>query len=115
MKIRMLAVAAAGAVLVTGAGMACAKDVAVSLTGDQEVPAVQTEAKGAGKITIADDKSVTGSIKTTGITGTAAHIHDVLSRFPEEERAAMADEAKQIHVDCEFCSRRFSMGLDDFA
>ncbi len=76
MKIRMLAAAAAGAVLVTGAGMACAKDVAVSLTGDQEVPAVQTEAKGAGKITIADDKSVTGSIKTTGITGTAAHIHE---------------------------------------
>ena len=52
---------------------------------------------------------------TRGCRCTAAHIHDVLSRFPEEERAAMADEAKQIHVDCEFCSRRFSMGLDDFA
>ncbi len=35
-----------------------------------------TTAKGTGKITIADDKSVTGSIKTTGITGTAAHIHE---------------------------------------
>jgi len=75
MKIRMLAVAAAGA-LAVAAGVAGAKDVAVSLTGDQEVPAVTTTAKGTGKITIADDKSVTGSIKTTGVTGTAAHIHE---------------------------------------
>jgi hypothetical protein len=74
MKIRMLAVAAAGALVV--AGMASAKDVAVSLTGDQEVPAVTTKAKGTGTITIADDKSVSGSIKTTGMTGVAAHIHE---------------------------------------
>jgi hypothetical protein len=71
----MLAVAA-GALLVAAAGMAGAKDVAVSLTGDQEVPAVTTAAKGTGKITIADDGSVSGSIKTTGIVGTAAHIHE---------------------------------------
>jgi hypothetical protein len=75
MKNRMLAVAA-GALLVAAAGMAGAKDVAVSLTGDQEVPAVTTAAKGTGKITIADDGSVSGSIKTTGIVGTAAHIHE---------------------------------------
>jgi hypothetical protein len=74
MKIRMLAAATAGALLV--AGLASAKDIAVSLTGDQEVPAVTTAAKGTGKITVADDKSVTGSIKTTGITGVAAHIHE---------------------------------------
>jgi hypothetical protein len=53
-----------------------AKDVAVSLTGDQEVPAVTTAAKGAGKITIGDDKTVSGSVKTTGIAGVAAHIHE---------------------------------------
>ncbi len=74
MKIRMLAAATAGALLV--AGMASAKDIAVSLTGDQEVPAVTTAAKGTGKITVADDKSVSGSIKTTGIAGVAAHIHE---------------------------------------
>ena len=74
MKIRMLAAATAGALLV--AGLASAKDIAVSLTGDQEVPAVTTAAKGTGKISVADDKSVTGSIKTTGITGVAAHIHE---------------------------------------
>lgn len=74
MKIRMLAAAAAGALL--AAGLASAEDVAVSLSGDQEVPAVTTSAKGTGKITIADDKSVSGSIETTGMMGTAAHIHE---------------------------------------
>lgn len=76
MKFRKIAVAAAGALVVAAAGMAGAKDVAVSLTGEQEVPAVTTAAKGTGKITIADDKSVTGSIKTSGIAGVAAHIHE---------------------------------------
>jgi hypothetical protein len=76
MKNRMLAGATAGALLLVAFAAANAKDVAVSLTGDQEVPAVTTAAKGTGKITIADDKSVTGSIKTTGIMGMAAHIHE---------------------------------------
>jgi hypothetical protein len=76
MKNRMLAGATAGALLLVAFAAANAKDVAVSLTGDQEVPAVTTAAKGTGKITIADDKSVTGSIKTTGITAVAAHIHE---------------------------------------
>ncbi|MEJ1964120.1 MAG: CHRD domain-containing protein [Gammaproteobacteria bacterium] len=76
MKNRILAGATAGALLLAALATAYAKDVAVSLSGDQEVPAVTSEAKGTGKITIADDKSVTGSIKTTGIVGTAAHIHE---------------------------------------
>jgi hypothetical protein len=36
---------------------------------------VTTSASGAGTITIAADKSVSGTIKTTGIDGTVAHIH----------------------------------------
>ena len=76
MKNRILAGAAAGAILLAALATANAKDVAVSLTGDQEVPAVTSAAKGAGKITIGDDKSVSGSIKTTGIMGVAAHIHE---------------------------------------
>jgi hypothetical protein len=77
MKKRMLATATASAALLLSAfATANAKDVAVSLTGDQEVPAVTTSAKGEGKITIGDDGAVSGSIKTTGITGTAAHIHE---------------------------------------
>jgi hypothetical protein len=76
MKNRILASAISGALLLAAFATANAKDIAVSLTGDQEVPAVTSAAKGVGKITIGDDKSVTGSIKTTGITGVAAHIHE---------------------------------------
>jgi molecular chaperone Hsp33 len=44
-----------------------------------------------------------------------AHIRDVIARFPADEQANMADEAGQIHVDCEFCSRRFSIALAELA
>ena len=40
------------------------------------------------------------------------HIRSVISRFPAEERADMADEQGEIHVDCEFCAKRFSLTLD---
>ncbi len=43
------------------------------------------------------------------------HIRDVIARFPVDERADMADDDGRIHVDCEFCSRRFSIGLDEVA
>lgn len=39
------------------------------------------------------------------------HIRGVIARFPEEERAEMADERGEIHVDCEFCAKRFSLAL----
>ncbi len=76
MKNTTQAIATAGALLLAAFATANAKDVAVTLTGDQEVPAVTSAAKGMGKITIGDDKSVTGSITTTGIAGMAAHIHE---------------------------------------
>jgi hypothetical protein len=52
-----------------------AKDVKVTLTGNQEVPPVTTAAKATGEITIKADKTVTGKITTKGIEGTMAHIH----------------------------------------
>jgi hypothetical protein len=55
---------------------AYAADVKVDLGGDQEVPKVTTQAKGSGTITVGDDKSVKGSVTTTNINGTAAHIHE---------------------------------------
>jgi hypothetical protein len=58
-----------------GVGLAFAADIKVTLTGDQEVPAVTTTATGAGTISIGADKSVGGSITTKGIEGVAAHIH----------------------------------------
>lgn len=54
---------------------ASAQTVSVSLSGTQEVPAVNTAATGSGNITIASDQSVSGSISTAGVEGTMAHIH----------------------------------------
>jgi phage-related minor tail protein len=61
--------------LVTGFGLAAAADVSVVLTGEQEVPPVSSSARGTGIITIAADHSVSGTISTSGIAGTMAHIH----------------------------------------
>ena len=47
----------------------------VTLSGAEQNPPVTTSASGSGTITVKDDKSVSGSIKTTGVAGTAAHIH----------------------------------------
>jgi hypothetical protein len=52
------------------------EEIKVNLTGDQEVPPVKTSATGSGTITIGADESVSGSITTKGIEGTAAHIHE---------------------------------------
>ncbi len=57
------------------AGVASAGDVKVMLSGSQEVPAVTTSASGSGTITVGDDMSISGSVTTTGVAGTAAHIH----------------------------------------
>jgi CHRD domain len=68
--------AAVATLLAASFGLANAVDAPVILTGDQEVPAVATTAQGTGKITISVDKSVSGTITTTGMTGTMAHIHE---------------------------------------
>ena len=50
--------------------------IKLKLSGDQEVPPVKTAASGDATVVIASDKSVSGTIKTTGIVATAAHIHE---------------------------------------
>lgn len=50
-------------------------EVTVKLSGEQEVPAVNTQAKGEGILKIGDDGSISGRITTTNLTGTMAHIH----------------------------------------
>jgi hypothetical protein len=76
MKNRLLTCISVGGLIFAACAAVNAKELAVSLTGDQEVPAVTTAAKGAGKIIVGEDKTVSGSIKTTGIVGIAAHIHE---------------------------------------
>lgn len=47
----------------------------LKLTGAHEVPAVTTAASGTGTITVAPDRSVSGSVTATGMSPTMAHIH----------------------------------------
>jgi len=63
------------AAFVCFSGSVLADEINLKLSGAQEVPAVATKAEGTGKIVIAKDGSVTGTITTTGIEGIAAHIH----------------------------------------
>jgi hypothetical protein len=68
----------AGALLAIGAfasSAALSADVNVKLSGANEVPPVTTSAGGGGTFSIAADGSVSGSVTTTGVQGTAAHIH----------------------------------------
>jgi hypothetical protein len=67
---------AAAALFAAGAGVATAGTSKVTLSGTQEVPPVKTAASGNGSITVGDDKSVSGKITTSGISATAAHIHE---------------------------------------
>jgi len=53
--------------------MAFADDL--KLSGDNEVPPVMTSASGSGTIIVASDGAVSGGVKTTGVSGTMAHIH----------------------------------------
>jgi hypothetical protein len=63
------------AALILSSGSAFARDIKVSLTGSEETPPVTTSASATGTINIKSDKTVSGSIKTSGIDGTMAHIH----------------------------------------
>lgn len=70
------AVLSAAALVLAGcAGMSSDSKVNVVLRGGEQNPPVATAASGSGTITIGADKSVSGSISTTGLAGTAAHIH----------------------------------------
>ncbi len=71
---RLCALFAATALAISG-GSALAKDVKVALSGAEETPPVTTSATGSGTIQITKDGLVSGSIKTVGIEGIAAHIH----------------------------------------
>jgi len=74
-RVSNLVVAILFGMFVSQLSSAVTPESALTLTGDDEVPPVKTNASGSGSIAVAADKSVTGSVVTTGITATAAHIH----------------------------------------
>ena len=63
------------AILALGAGIACAAESKLTLTGAEETPPVKSMATGTATITVNADKSVSGSVTTQGLVGTVAHIH----------------------------------------
>lgn len=53
--------------------------MAITLKGVAEIPAVKTSAAGTGQITVLPDQTISGSVKTTGLVPTVAHIHAAAS------------------------------------
>lgn len=53
----------------------CAEQIRVILTGGMEVPPVETQAHGSGTITINPDMTISGSVATSGVAATMAHVH----------------------------------------
>jgi len=69
-------VSMAAVVIVGYSSPALSDDVKVLLNGNQEVPPVTTAASGSGAFVIGADGSVSGSVTTLSVAGTAAHIHE---------------------------------------
>jgi hypothetical protein len=66
----------AAAIAIAGcAGMMSTKHVNVSLSGSEQVPPVNTAARGSGSFAVHEDHSVSGSVTVSGLVATAAHIH----------------------------------------
>ena len=63
-------------VALSASSLSMAQSQNVTLSGANEVPAVTTSASGTGSVTVKDDKSVAGKITVSGMTPTAAHIHE---------------------------------------
>jgi len=53
-----------------------AQEMKITLNGAQEVPPVTTSATGSGLITVAPDKSISGSVSVKGMDSTMAHVHE---------------------------------------
>jgi hypothetical protein len=49
--------------------------IKVSLSGTEEVPALNVPGSGSGSFRVAEDGTITGSVTTKDVPGTMAHIH----------------------------------------
>ena len=72
-SLRPALVSAAALVFVAGAS---AQEMTLMLSGAAEVPPAKTSASGTGTFTVAPDRTISGSVTTTGMKGTMAHIHE---------------------------------------
>jgi len=62
--------------LMVSANLYAQQPMSISLKGSSQVPPVTTLATGTGQITVLPDHTVSGSIKTSGLVSTMAHIHE---------------------------------------
>lgn len=62
--------------LLATAGLHAQQPLSVVLAGTAEAPPVATSASGTGTITVMPDRTVSGTITTSGMTPTMAHIHE---------------------------------------
>ena len=67
--------ALAGCGMMGGTGTGSGKSVNVSLSGAEEVPPVSVPGSGKGSFSVGADGAVSGSVTTSGVPGTMAHIH----------------------------------------
>lgn len=71
----VIAIAAASAMgMVANVSMAQEQDI--TLSGSNEVPAINTTATGTGAVTINSDHTVKAKISVKGMTATQSHIHE---------------------------------------
>ncbi len=75
-KIFFWQILALSTLLLVGCASDRGRGTNLSLSGAQEVPPVTTSATGSGTITVGSDRSVSGSVTTSGVAVTAAHIHE---------------------------------------
>lgn len=69
-------VAAAATLLIATVGCGAPAEITANLGGAQEVPPVTTMATGTGQFRVSDDTTISGNVKTSGLKGVAAHIHE---------------------------------------
>lgn len=62
--------------LLASASLQAEQPLSISLNGAAEVPPVVTSASGTGKFIVLPDRSISGSIRVSGMVPTMAHIHE---------------------------------------
>ena len=62
--------------LLASASLRAEQPISISLNGAAEVPPVATSATASGQFTVLPDRTVSGSIKISGMVPTMAHIHE---------------------------------------
>jgi len=62
--------------LLASASLYAQQPISISLNGASEVPPVSTLASGTGQIVILPDRSISGSVRVSGMSASMAHVHE---------------------------------------